>query len=109
MTNEPEGDSRVTKHRTTLRSIGLIRLDVWVPAASVQSIRDLEEECSRDVLEAARQAGLLSEPKPGLTAAQQNAIVALVKSGKSMSEVARVFGVHRSTVVRIIGKKKKSG
>jgi len=95
--------SRSNKTRSAQRSVGLVRVEVRVPAKDVARIKALEAECAEPVLEAARARGVLPDtPKP-LTDEAKKQIVEMVRSGKhTAAEVARQFRVHKSTVSRLL-------
>jgi DNA invertase Pin-like site-specific DNA recombinase len=65
--------------------------------------REMIRERTRAGLEAARAQGRVGGRRPKLSPSQQNEIVAMVTSGrKTASETARLFGVHPSTVGRLV-------
>ena len=73
----------------------------------VGSILDFERTAFRartlDGLQKARAAGRVTGPDPKLTADQQAEVLELVASGmQSASSAARQFGVHPSTISRLI-------
>ena len=73
----------------------------------VRGFLDLENslfrERTREGLEKARAEGRVGGRKPKLSEAQKARAVRLVESGeKTRSEVAREYGVHPSTIGRII-------
>jgi DNA invertase Pin-like site-specific DNA recombinase len=62
-------------------------------------------ERTRNGLLAARKEGRIGGRPPKLTPVQQQEIISLVKSGrKTPSAAARLFGVHPSSVTRLMAK-----
>ena len=67
--------------------------------------REMIRERTRAGLEAARARGRIGGRRPKLDPNQQSEIVAMVTSGrKTAAEAARLFGVHPSTVGRIVAR-----
>ena len=65
--------------------------------------RAMIRERTRAGLATARQQGRIGGRRPKLTERQRAEIVLMVRSGqKSQSEAARLFGVHPSTVSRLL-------
>jgi len=66
--------------------------------------RSMIKERTKAGLERARSEGRIGGRRPKLTAIQKTEIVEMVVSGRrSGSDAARLFGVHPSTVSRILG------
>lgn len=66
--------------------------------------REMVRERTRSGLEAARKEGRVGGRKPKLTQAQVREAKDMVGSGrKTKSEVAKLFGVHPSTISRVVG------
>ena len=67
--------------------------------------RAMIRERTRAGLAQAKAEGRVGGRKPKLTRAQETAAVQMVTSGqKSAAEVARLFGVHRSTITRLLAR-----
>ena len=67
--------------------------------------REMIRERTRAGLEAAREQGRVGGRRPKLNARQQDEVVDMVTSGrKSAADVARLFGVHPSTISRIVSR-----
>ena len=67
--------------------------------------REMIRERTRAGLAAARAQGRIGGRRPKLDQAQQKEVVDMVTSGrKTAAEVARLFGVHPSTVGRIVAR-----
>ncbi len=67
--------------------------------------REMIRERTRAGLEAARAQGRVGGRRPKLNARQQDEVVDMVTSGrKSAADVARLFGVHPSTISRIVSR-----
>ena len=67
--------------------------------------RAMLRERTRAGLATARTQGRIGGRRPKLSPEQQNEAIAMVKSGrKTVSAVARLFGVHSSTVSRIVAR-----
>jgi len=65
--------------------------------------REMIRERTRAGLAAAREKGRIGGRRPKLSQAQQEEVVAMVTTGrKTAAEAARLFGVHPSTVGRIV-------
>ena len=100
----PQG-SRTNKVRGNLHAVGLVRVEVWVPRKDVPRVKKLEAECAKPVLDAARARGELPAAQEPLTEDEKQQIIALVQSGQyTAAEVARQFGVNKSTVSRLLAK-----
>ena len=67
--------------------------------------REMIRERTRAGLDAARSQGRVGGRRPKLSARQQAEVVDMVTSGrKSAADVARLFGVHPSTISRIVSR-----
>lgn len=67
--------------------------------------REMIRERTRAGLAAAREQGRIGGRRPKLSKAQQEEVVAMVTTGrKTAAEAARLFGVHPSTVGRIVAR-----
>ncbi|MBA2669659.1 MAG: recombinase family protein [Gemmatimonadetes bacterium] len=64
--------------------------------------RSMVIERTRAGLEQARREGRIGGRKPKLNPAQRKVAIEMVDSGKTAADVARLFGVHPSTVTRLI-------
>ena len=65
--------------------------------------RSMIRERTRAGLQAAREQGRVGGRRPKLSPTQRKEVIAMVKSGnKTAAEAARLFGVHPSTVGRIV-------
>lgn len=64
--------------------------------------RDLLIQRTREGVAHARAQGRVGGPKPKLTKEQAEVAKELINSGKSVSAVARTFGVSRPTIYRAI-------
>ena len=68
--------------------------------------RAMLKERTKIGLDAAREEGRIGGRKSKLKPQQQQEIVQLVKKGKkTAADAARLFGVHRATVTRLLQKK----
>jgi DNA invertase Pin-like site-specific DNA recombinase len=79
---------------------------VHVNLALAQMEREQMIERTREGIEHARKNGRLPGPKPKLTGHKKAAAIAAVKSGMSMTEVGRLYGVSRWTVQRAVADEK---
>lgn len=83
------------------------RMLMQMVAAFAEFEREMIRERTRAGLERAREEGRIGGRRPKLTprqAAEAAEAVEMVVSGrKSAAEAARVFGVHRSTITRLLG------
>ncbi|MDD9946658.1 MAG: recombinase family protein [Myxococcales bacterium] len=67
--------------------------------------RSMIRERTRAGLQAAREQGRVGGRRPKLSSAQRKEVIAMVGSGsKTAAEAARLFGVHPSTVGRIVAR-----
>ena len=65
--------------------------------------RAMVRERTRAGIQAARAAGKkIGGSQPKLSPEQQATALELVEAGRSQAEVARLFGVHRSTISRLV-------
>ena len=65
--------------------------------------REMIRERTRAGLERARKEGRVGGRRPKLTAEQQREAIEAVRSGRrTVSEMARVFGVHPATISRVL-------
>lgn len=62
--------------------------------------RSMIKERTRAGLAAAREKGRIGGRAPKLSPNQRSAVKQMLTSGQSAAEVARIFGVHRSTITR---------
>jgi DNA invertase Pin-like site-specific DNA recombinase len=86
------------------------RMMMQIVGAFAEFERAMLRERTRNGLLAARQEGRIGGRPPKLNAVQQQEIVSLVKSGrKTPSAAARLFGVHPSSVTRLMAKAGVSG
>lgn len=98
----PPQPSRSNKVRANLKAIGLVRVELWVPAAEVEHFKALEAASAQPLIDAARQHGHLLEQRESMTDDKKRKILKLVASGCSRAEAARQCGVHKSTVTRLL-------
>lgn len=77
------------------------RLVLSVLASMAEFERNLIVERTREGLAHARVQGRVGGRRPKLDKTQQQAVLAAIKSGLSESQVAKSFGVSRSTITRI--------
>lgn len=67
--------------------------------------REMFRERTRAGLEVARELGRTGGRRPKLSAQQQDEAVQMISSGRrSAADVARLFGVHPSTISRLISR-----
>lgn len=78
------------------------RMLVQMLGAVAEFERAILKERTRAGLDAARRAGRVGGRRPSLRPEQVSTAIEMVAAGKSAAEVARVFGVHRGTIGRII-------
>lgn len=65
--------------------------------------REMLRERTRHGLEAAKRQGRVGGRRPKLKTHQQEEVVRIVGSGeKTAADAARLFGVHRATISRIL-------
>jgi DNA invertase Pin-like site-specific DNA recombinase len=83
------------------------RMMVQMLGAFAEFERNMVRERTRLGLQAARERGRVGGRKPALKVNQQTEIIQMVNSGsKSAAEAARLFGVHRSTVSRLLSQER---
>lgn len=81
------------------------RMLMQMVGAFAEFERAMIRERTRAGLAQARSEGRVGGRKPKLTRAQEGAAAELVTSGqKSAAEVGRLFGVHRSTITRLLAR-----
>ena len=81
------------------------RLREEAQASFAEFERSIIRERTRAGVQAAREQGRIGGRRPKLKPHQQKEIVKMVTSGaKTAADAARLFGVHPSTVGRIVGK-----
>lgn len=85
----------------TTTPAGRMILTVFAGIADFE--RSLISERTSVGREAAKARGVRFGPKPSLSAAQIAHARELSVSGKPISEISKLFGVHRSTIYRAIG------
>jgi DNA invertase Pin-like site-specific DNA recombinase len=72
--------------------------------------RSMIRERTRAGLAAARERGKVPGRKPKLSAAQQAEVLRMVQKGeKTAADAARLFGVHRSSISRLLAKAELPG
>jgi DNA invertase Pin-like site-specific DNA recombinase len=82
------------------------RMMMQMVASFAEFERAMLKERTKIGLEAARKDGRIGGRKPKLKPQQQQEIVQLVSKGKkTAADAARLFGVHRATVTRLLQKK----
>ncbi len=64
--------------------------------------KELTRERTRAGLQKARREGRVGGRKPKLSPAQRRAAIEMVSDGKTAADVARLFGVHPSTITRLL-------
>lgn len=81
------------------------RMMMQIVGSFAEFERAMLRERTKNGLEAARQEGRIGGRRPKLTPQQQKEIITFVTSGqKTGADVARLFQVHPSTVVRLLAK-----
>lgn len=81
------------------------RMLMQMVGAFAEFEREMIRERTRAGLARARAEGRVGGRRPKLTPRQEAEAVEMVASGrKSAAEVARLFGVHRSTIGRLLGR-----
>jgi len=81
------------------------RMMMQIVGSFAEFERAMLRERTRHGLIAARKEGRIGERRPKLNARQQQEIVKLVNSGEqTAADAARLFGVHPSTVTRLLSR-----
>jgi DNA invertase Pin-like site-specific DNA recombinase len=79
------------------------RMMMQMIGAFAEFEREMIRERTRAGLQVAREEGRIGGRRPKLTPEQQSEIIEMVDSNrKTAAQAARIFGVHRSTVSRIL-------
>jgi len=95
------GFRSLTEAIDTTTPAGRMMMDMVASFAEFE--RAMLKERTKIGLDAARKAGRIGGRKPKLKPQQQAEIVQLVKKGqKTAADAARLFGVHRATVTRLL-------
>ena len=82
------------------------RLLMQILGSFAEFEREMIKERTRLGLARARLEGRIGGNRASLTPKQQAHALALIDEGKSQSEVAEVFGVHRSTICRLVSERR---
>jgi DNA invertase Pin-like site-specific DNA recombinase len=105
ITEAGAGFRSLTENVDTTTSAG--RMLMQMLGAFAEFERSMVRERTRLGLQAARERGRVGGRKPVLKVNQQTEIIKMVNSGaKSAAEAARLFGVHRSTVSRLLSQER---
>jgi len=95
------GFRSITEHVDTTTPAGRMMLQMLGAFAEFE--RSMVRERTRMGLQAARERGRVGGRKPKLKPNQRAEIIEMVNSGtKSAAEAARLFGLHRSTISRLL-------
>jgi DNA invertase Pin-like site-specific DNA recombinase len=82
------------------------RMMMQMVASFAEFERAMLKERTKMGLDAARKDGRIGGRRPKLKPQQQQEIVQLVRKGKkTAADAARLFGVHRATVTRLLQRK----
>ncbi len=81
-------------------AVGTLLLSVFAALAQIE--REVLVERTRDGLESARRRGVRLGRPPALSPEQAAEATAMVRAGRPVAEVARLFGVGRATIRRSI-------
>lgn len=84
------------------------RMMMQMLGAFAEFEREILRERTKIGIQAAREQGRVGGRPPKLTSLQQTTAIEMIQSGqKSAAEVARLFGVHRSTISRLVAQAQK--
>ena len=78
------------------------RMLVQMLGAVAEFERSILKERTRAGLDVARAAGRVGGRRPSLRPEQRTSAIEMVATGKTAAEVARIFGVHRGTIGRLV-------
>jgi DNA invertase Pin-like site-specific DNA recombinase len=102
------GFRSLTEHVDTTTPAGRMMLQMLGAFAEFE--RSMVRERTRLGLQAAKERGRVGGRQPKLTSHQQDEAIKMVRSGeKSAADVARLFGVHRSNISRLLAQSAQAG
>jgi DNA invertase Pin-like site-specific DNA recombinase len=82
------------------------RMMLQMLGAFAEFERQLIKERTKLGLARARAEGRIGGNRHSLTPKQQQHALSMIDEGKSQSEVAELFGVHRATICRLVAEKR---